>query len=72
MKQTPFYALHQSLGAKFVDFGGWSLPVQFTGIAAEHAAVRSRAGLFDVVQHALANLTKHLFHKSHTLLKHVL
>ncbi len=48
MKQTPFYALHQSLGAKFVDFGGWSLPVQFTGIAAEHAAVRSRAGLFDV------------------------
>ena len=37
-----------ALGARFVDFGGWEMPVQYTGIIDEHHAVRQRAGLFDV------------------------
>jgi aminomethyltransferase len=48
MKRTPLFAAHQALGARFVDFGGWEMPVQYTGIIAEHHAVRQRAGLFDV------------------------
>jgi aminomethyltransferase len=48
MKRTPLYAAHQALGARFVDFGGWEMPVQYTGIIDEHHAVRQRAGLFDV------------------------
>jgi aminomethyltransferase len=48
MKRTPLYAAHQALGARFVEFGGWEMPVQYTGITEEHHAVRQRAGLFDV------------------------
>jgi aminomethyltransferase len=48
MKRTPLYSAHQALGARFVDFGGWEMPVQYTSIIAEHQAVRQRAGLFDV------------------------
>lgn len=48
MKRTPLYAAHQALGARFVDFGGWEMPVQYTSIIDEHQAVRQRAGLFDV------------------------
>jgi len=48
MKRTPLYAAHEALGARFVDFGGWEMPVQYTGIIDEHVAVRTRAGLFDV------------------------
>lgn len=48
MKQTPLHARHRALGARFVDFGGWEMPVQYTSILEEHAAVRTRAGLFDV------------------------
>jgi aminomethyltransferase len=48
MNRTPLYAAHQALGARFVDFGGWEMPVQYTGILDEHQAVRQRAGLFDV------------------------
>src|SRR2546428_5270538 len=48
MKRTPLYAAHQALGARFVDFGGWEMPVQYSGIIDEHAAVRQRGGLFDV------------------------
>jgi len=47
-KHTPLYAAHAALGARFVDFGGWEMPVQYSGIIAEHTAVRTRAGLFDV------------------------
>ena len=36
------------LGAKLVEFAGWEMPVQYTGIVDEHQAVRERAGLFDV------------------------
>jgi len=48
MKHTPLYATHQALGARFVEFGGWEMPVQYTSILDEHQAVRQRAGLFDV------------------------
>ncbi len=48
MNRTPLFAAHRALGARFVDFGGWEMPVQYTGILDEHRAVRERAGLFDV------------------------
>ncbi len=48
MRRTPLYEKHVSAGGRFVDFGGWELPVHYTGIQAEHRAVRGRAGLFDV------------------------
>ncbi len=39
---------HKKLGAKFIDFGGWNMPVQYSGIIAEHYAVRKNSGLFDI------------------------
>lgn len=48
LKKTPLNAVEHELGGKMVDFGGWELPVQFSGILDEHKAVRERAGLFDV------------------------
>jgi aminomethyltransferase len=47
LKRTPLYEVYKDQ-AKMIDFGGWELPVQFTGIKEEHEAVRTRAGLFDV------------------------
>ena len=41
-------ARHRALGARMVEFGGWDMPVEYTGITEEHMAVRTRAGLFDV------------------------
>ena len=48
MKITPLNQIHRQLGARMVDFGGWDMPVQYSGVIAEHLAVRSAAGLFDV------------------------
>lgn len=48
MKRTPLYDVHRALGARLVEFAGWEMPVQYTGILDEHAAVRTKAGLFDV------------------------
>ena len=48
MKRTPFYAIHQQLGAKIVPFGGFEMPVQYAGIMEEHKAVRESVGVFDV------------------------
>ncbi len=48
LKQTPLNAAHRRLGAKMVSFGGWDMPVQYSGILDEHRAVRSAAGIFDV------------------------
>jgi len=48
MKTTPFTPFHIAAGARMVDFAGWNMPVEFTGINDEHLAVRSAAGLFDV------------------------
>ncbi|MBY0373296.1 MAG: glycine cleavage system aminomethyltransferase GcvT [Bryobacteraceae bacterium] len=46
--RTPLNSLHRRLGAKMVDFGGWDMPVQYSGILDEHHAVRQAVGLFDV------------------------
>ncbi|MDF2936968.1 MAG: glycine cleavage system protein [Paenibacillaceae bacterium] len=49
LKRTPLFPCYgETEGARCIDFGGWELPVQFSGIQAEHDAVRQRAGLFDV------------------------
>ena len=48
MKKTALYSWHEQAGAKIIDFGGYLMPVQYAGILAEHKAVRSAAGLFDV------------------------
>ncbi len=47
-KQTPLNARHRALGGRMVDFAGWDMPVEYSGITDEHMAVRTRAGLFDV------------------------
>ncbi len=46
--RTPLYDLHVAAGAKMVDFAGWDMPVQYSGITKEHEAVRTSAGLFDL------------------------
>jgi len=48
LKKTPLNARHRASGAKMVPFGGWDMPVEYSGLSNEHAAVRARAGLFDV------------------------
>jgi aminomethyltransferase len=48
MKRTPLYAAHVKAGARMVPFGGWEMPVQYTGILEEHRATRAAVGLFDV------------------------
>ncbi|CAA9280093.1 MAG: Aminomethyltransferase (glycine cleavage system T protein) [uncultured Chloroflexia bacterium] len=48
MKRTPLNERHKELGAKMVEFGGWEMPVQYTGIIDEHTATRTAAGLFDI------------------------
>ncbi len=48
LKRTPLYSLYKEYNAKTVDFGGWELPVQFSGIKKEHEVTRTAAGLFDV------------------------
>lgn len=48
LKRTSLYEKHKNLGAKLVDFAGWEMPVQYEGIKAEHQAVRTEVGLFDV------------------------
>lgn len=48
MKKTRFYDCHKALGARMIEFFGWAMPVEYTGIIEEHLAVRTKAGLFDV------------------------
>jgi aminomethyltransferase len=51
MRKTPLNAVHRRLGAKMVNFGGWDMPVEYPasgGLVAEHKAVRSSVGVFDV------------------------
>jgi aminomethyltransferase len=48
LKKTPLNARHRASGARMVSFGGWDMPVEYSGIVEEHMAVRTRAGLFDV------------------------
>jgi aminomethyltransferase len=48
MQRTPLAERHEALGARMIDFAGWYMPVQYTGIIDEHRAVRTAAGLFDL------------------------
>lgn len=48
MKRTPLYNTYRSLGARLTEFAGWEMPVQYSSILAEHRAVRTGVGLFDL------------------------
>src|SRR5271170_1693716 len=48
IRKTALNAAHRRLNARMVNFGGWDMPLEYSGILAEHEAVRTRAGLFDV------------------------
>mgnify|MGYP001190495157 CR=1 FL=1 len=48
MHQTPLIQQHRVSGAKLVDFAGWEMPIQYTGVVDEYHAIRSQVGLFDV------------------------
>src|SRR5436305_3125705 len=48
LRSTPLNSVHRALKAKMVDFGGWDMPVQYSGIIDEHNAVRNAVGVFDV------------------------
>lgn len=48
MKNTPFTEKHKALGARMAEFAGYNMPISYTGINDEHAAVRTNAGVFDV------------------------
>ena len=48
LRKTALNATHRALKAKMVDFGGWDMPVEYSGLIAEHMAVRTAVGLFDV------------------------
>ena len=48
LKKTPLNAWHRAHGARMVPFGGWEMPVEYSGIINEHLTVRAKAGLFDV------------------------
>lgn len=48
LKRTPLNEVHRASGAKMVDFGGWDMPVQYSGLVDEHHTVRNAVGLFDV------------------------
>jgi aminomethyltransferase len=47
-RQTPLHDAHRKLGGRMVDFAGWEMPVQYSSVLAEHEAVRTAVGLFDV------------------------
>jgi aminomethyltransferase len=48
LRKTALNATHRRLGARMVDFGGWDMPVEYSGLIAEHMAVRTAVGVFDV------------------------
>ena len=48
LRRTPLYDAHVAAGARLVPFAGWEMPVQYEGVGAEHLAVRSGCGVFDV------------------------
>ena len=48
IKKTPLFEHYEKYGGKMVDFAGWALPVEFSGLKEEHFAVREKAGIFDV------------------------
>ena len=60
---SPLHERHAALGAKFADFGGWSMPLEYpSGVVKEHTAVREAVGIFDVSH--LGKITVCLLHTS--------
>lgn len=57
MRRSPLHDLNAELGARFVDFGGWQMPVQYESVLAEHRAVRTGVGVFDVTHLGRFSLT---------------
>src|SRR5579872_3496693 len=55
-RRTPLFELHQELGARIVDFGGWDMPVQYGSQIGEHHVVRRAAGVFDVSHMCVVDL----------------
>lgn len=55
--KTPLNAVHREMGARMVEFGGWDMPVRYSGDLQEHRAVRKAAGLFDLGHMGQVNLT---------------
>src|SRR5215469_10838910 len=48
LRTTPLNSVHRQCSARMVDFGGWDMPVQYSGVIDEHNTVRQRVGVFDV------------------------
>ena len=48
LKKSPLHDRHAALGAKFAEFGGWEMPLEYAGVVKEHTAVRASVGVFDV------------------------
>src|SRR5918995_2402682 len=58
LKQSPLHDRHEALGAKFAEFGGWSMPLEYAaGVVKEHTAVREAVGIFDVSHLGKATVT---------------
>jgi aminomethyltransferase len=57
LRETPLHDRHTALGAKMADFGGWDMPIEYTGTVAEHAAVREAVGVFDVSHMGYTEIT---------------
>lgn len=57
MRRSPLHELNRDLGARFVDFGGWEMPVRYESVLAEHRAVREHSGVFDVTHLGRFELT---------------
>ncbi|MFZ5801736.1 MAG: glycine cleavage system aminomethyltransferase GcvT [Candidatus Omnitrophota bacterium] len=55
--KLPLHEKHQQAGARFGSFGGWEVPLYYSGIVAEHLCVRERAGLFDISHMGIFRLT---------------
>jgi aminomethyltransferase len=62
MRRSPLHDLNGALGARFVDFGGWEMPVQYESVLAEHRSVRSDVGVFDVTHLGRFALSGHGAH----------
>lgn len=69
LKNTALHSRHQSLGAKWVDFAGWNMPIQYTSQVDEHHAVRTSAGMFDVSHMCVVDV---LGSQARDLLQHLL
>ncbi len=68
-KQTPLYAQHLAAGAKIVEFAGWKMPIQYESLLAEHKAVRTHVGMFDVSHMAVIDV---LGEQAQSFLRHLL